>query len=140
MAIIGLMVGITFPSIAAGLENVRLRSATNSVVSFLNGALNRAERREEVMEVVIAPKQNSLSLYSTAPGFERQIQLPDSIRIAAVLPETNDTPDAPRQFLLIPGGVQPAIGVELANSRGSRRIVRVDPITGAPQIEVVETK
>jgi hypothetical protein len=40
----------------------------------------------------------------------------------------------------MPGGVPPRIGVELRNSRGSRRIVRVDPITGVPQIEILETR
>src|SRR5690242_6826149 len=80
-AIVGLIVGLSFPSISAGLECIRLSSATNSIVSFLNGALNRAERREEAIEVVIWPKENRLAMYSSAPGFERHLQLPEGVTI-----------------------------------------------------------
>jgi hypothetical protein len=140
VAIIGLLTGIIFPSVSAGLESLRLRSASDSLVSFLNGALNRAERREEVMEVVIFPKENTLRLYSAKPGFERTLHLPEGVTIEAVLPELEEPQDAPRSFLLMPGGVPPRIGIQLRNRRGSRRIVRIDPITGVPQVEVLETK
>jgi prepilin-type N-terminal cleavage/methylation domain-containing protein len=140
LAIVGLIAGISFPSVSAGLESIRLRSASNSVVSFLNGALNRAERREEAMEIVISPNENLLVMYSAAPGFERKLHLPDGVVIEAVFPELEEPQEGSRQFLLIPGGVPPRIGVQLRNRRGSRRIVRVDPITGVPQIEVLETK
>lgn len=140
VAIMGLLAGITFPSIASGLESIRLSSATNSVVSFLDGALNRAERREEVMEVVISVKDNAMWMYSAGPGFERKLEMPSGVRIEAVLPELPLPSDAPRWVLLIPGGVPPRIGVQLVNRRGSRRIVRVDPITGVPLVEILETK
>lgn len=140
VAIAGLLIGIMFPSVAAGLESLRLRSASDSLVSLLNGALNRAERREEAVEVVISPKENTVRLYSAKPGFERTFRLPEGVTIEAVLPELPDAQEGPRSFLLMPGGVPPRIGVQLRNRRGARRIVRVDPITGVPQIEVLETK
>jgi hypothetical protein len=139
-AIVGLIVGLSFPSISAGLESIRLSSATNSIVSFLNGALNRAERREEAIEVVIWPKENRLAMYSSAPGFERHLQLPEGVTIEAVLPEAPQMEEGPRSFVLIPGGVPPRIGVQLRNRRGSRRIVRVDPITGVPRVEELGTQ
>src|ERR1035437_6655329 len=58
VAIIGLMVGITFPAVSAGLDSVRLSSATDSLASFLNAAVNRAERRQQPMELIISPKDN----------------------------------------------------------------------------------
>jgi len=140
MTIIGLLAGISFPSISSGLESVRLSSASTSVVSFLDSALNRAERRQEVMEVDISPKDNALWMYAAAPNFNRKLEMPDGVTIAAVLPQLEQPQDAPRRFLLMPGSVPPRIGVELVNRRGARRIVRVDPITGVPQIEVVESK
>jgi prepilin-type N-terminal cleavage/methylation domain-containing protein len=140
VAIIGLLAGVSFPSIAAGIESVRLTSATNSVVAFLNGALNRAERREEVMEVIIAPRDSTLALFSNAPGFARTLKLPEGVHIEAVLPELEQPADVPRHFLLMPGGVPPRIGIQLANRRGQRRIVRVDPITGVPQVEVLPSR
>jgi prepilin-type N-terminal cleavage/methylation domain-containing protein len=137
--LIGLLASLTFPSVSAGLESLRLSSASNSLVSFLNGALNRAERREEAMEIVISPHDNSLVMYSSEPGFERKLEMPDGVTIAAVLPAVEAPPDAPRRFMLMPGGVPPRIGVVLVNRQGRRRIVRVDPITGVPQIEAPET-
>jgi prepilin-type N-terminal cleavage/methylation domain-containing protein len=139
-AIAGLLVSIAFPSVSAGLETIRLRSATNATVSFLNGALNRAERREEPMEVIISPKQNTLTMYSAAPGFERTLKLPGGVSIEAVLPQLEEPQNGPRQFMLVPGGIPPRIGVQLRNGRGARRIVRVDPITGVPKVEVLDSK
>lgn len=140
MTIVGLIAGISFPSVSAGVESIRLSSAATSTASFLNGALNRAERREEAVEIVISPQDNTLGLYGAAPGFQRMLRMPDGVAIEAVLPELREPQEGPRRFMLLPGGVPPRIGVQLRNRRGARRIVRVDPITGAPQIEVLETR
>ena len=62
------------------------------------------------------------------------------IAIVSILPESREEKDGVRRFVLYPGGVVPRIGLELANRKGTHRIVRVDPITGVPQIERVEGK
>ena len=135
VALLGLLVGITFPSVTAGIDSLRIASAANSVVSFLNGALNRAERLQEVVEIEITPGASRLVLRSTRPGFERELELPDGVTVRSVLPENRSAPGQPRHILVFPGGTVPRIGVDLVNHRGTRRIVRVDPATGAPQIE-----
>ena len=62
-------------------------SATDSVATFLNAAVNRAERRQQAIELVIQPKEGDLlALYSTEPGFKKQLQLPDGVMIEAVQP------------------------------------------------------
>ena len=137
VAIVGLIAGITYPSVTSGLESVHLASAADTVASFLNAALNRVERRQAVVELVISIKENSMVVHSTEPGFERKAELPDGITIAAVLPVLNEQdPAAPRQFILMPGGTAPRVGIEIRNRKGSRRIVRVDPMTGVPRIEI----
>lgn len=138
VGLLGLLVGITFPSVTAGIDSMRLRSASDSIVSFLNGAMNRAERRQQVVEVTVSPREARLSLRSTEAGFERTLELPDGVTIRAVLPEIPRAADEPRQFLLFPGGAIPGFGIELVNRRGARRIVSVDPIVGAPRVEVPE--
>jgi hypothetical protein len=55
-----------------------------------------------------------------------------------VWPPLEDPSDDARHFLFQPGGVTPRIGIEIANKRGGRRIVRLDPITGVTQIEKPE--
>jgi prepilin-type N-terminal cleavage/methylation domain-containing protein len=135
VALIGLLVGIVFPPVSAGLETLRLTSAGNSVVSFLNGALSRAERRQEAIEITIDTRENLLVAASTTPGFERRLEMPDGVRIVSVQPPlANDTGDA-RIFFVYPGGTVPRIGVELVNRKGARRMVQIDPIMGVPEIE-----
>lgn len=138
VALIGLLVGITFPSVTAGIDSLRISSASDSIVSFLNGALNRAERRQEVVEVEISLRENTLSLRSTRAGFTRTLELPEGVTIRAVLPPIPAEPEASRYFLLYPGGAVPRFGVELVNRLGARRIVRVDPILGVPRVERVQ--
>lgn len=134
VTLIGLMVGIFFPSVSAGLDSLHLSDATDSVAAFLNGALNRADRRQDAVEVTVSIKENMLMLRSSEAGFERKLAMPDGVKIEAVLPpeEGSDT----RWFLVLPGSTPPRIGIELSNRRGARRIVRVDPMTGVPRIEI----
>jgi type II secretory pathway pseudopilin PulG len=132
LAIIGLIVGISFPAISAGLDSVRMVSATDSVAAFLNAAVNRAQRRQEAVEVIIDPRENRLSAYSNDPGFSRELRLPDGILIESEQPE-------PRRIILLPGGSVPGIAIQLMNRRGGHRIVRLDPMTGYPRVESVNT-
>ncbi len=141
VAIVGLIAGITYPSVTSGLESVHLATAADTVASFLNAALNRVERRQEVMELLISLKENSMVVHSTEPGFERKAELPDGITIAAVLPALSEQDDkAPRRFILVPGGTAPRVGIEIRNRKGTRRSVRVDPMTGVPRIEIPTDK
>jgi len=139
VVLISLIVGITFPSVASGLDSIRLASATNAVASFLSGALNRAERRQQVMEVTVDRKANLVLMRAVQSGFYRRLEMPDGILIAGVLPPLPGNPDIPRRFFLYPGGVVPGFGVQLATMKGTQRIVRVDPVTGVPLIERVPT-
>ncbi len=137
MTLLSLMAGITYPSVSAGLETLRLNSASDRIVSFVNSALDRAERRQHVIEIAVTP--SALSVRSTEPGFAREMRLADGVVITRVLPEQPGIEDPwPRRFYLYPGGAPPRIAFELRNSRGVTRVVRVDPITGVPRIELPE--
>jgi prepilin-type N-terminal cleavage/methylation domain-containing protein len=136
VSIIGLIVAVSFPAFSAGIDSVRMSSATGMVSSFLNSAVNRAERRQQAVELIISPKDNLLAMYTNEPGFERKVKMPDGISIQAVLPAIDDeAPDSPRQLMLMPGATAPGIGIVLANQHGSRRIVQLDPMTGFPRVE-----
>jgi prepilin-type N-terminal cleavage/methylation domain-containing protein len=139
VALISLMVGISFPAITSGIDSLRLNAATNGVVSFLDYGLSRAERRQQVMEITISKTDNSLEMRSSEPGFYRKMQMPDGVSIVQVLPllpeQSADNPDAKRNFLLYPGGTVPPLGLQLINRRNVQRVIRVDPITGVPHVE-----
>jgi hypothetical protein len=139
VAIIGLIVGVSFPSVSAGIDSVRMVSAADSVAAFLNAAVNRSQRREEAVEVVIDIAGARLSAHSNDAGFARELTLPDGIGIEAVLAggagERSEEPV--RRIVLMPGGAVPGIGIQLLSKRGGRRIVRLDPMTGYPRVEGV---
>jgi len=130
---------IALPAFSSGLDNLRLSQASDSMAAFLTGALNRAERRQQVLEISFSTRDN-LALLRSADGlFSRKLEMPEGVKIDAVLPNVPGDAAAPRRFLLLPGSTAPRIGIQLVNRRGARRIVSVNPITGVPRIERVET-
>jgi len=135
VAIVALFVGIGTPAISSGIQTLRLNGAANSIVGVVNTGLTRAERRQQAVEVLISTKENAIWLRTPdAPQF-RRFDMPDGVRIVHILPAEEDAnPDVPREFFLYPGGSTPALGVDIVNRKGAERIVRVDPITGVPQI------
>jgi len=139
LVIITLIVGISFPSTIAGMENLRLSAATRSVAAFMNVAANRAERRQQAVELSISIKANSVTMRSADAAFTKKLDLPPGIVVTAVWPPSEDPGGDSREFLFQPGGVPPRIGIEIANRRGGRRIVRLDPVTGVAQIEKPES-
>ena len=140
LAIISLIVAVSFPNAVAGLENIRLSSAAGSTASFLNAALNRAERWQQPVELLVSVKDNSVMMRAPGVGFEKRLALPTGVKVSAIWPASPQDGDEQRRFLFLPGAVPPRIGIEIVNRRGVRRIVRVDPITGVPQIERPESQ
>ena len=135
MALIGLMAALAFPAVTSGIDSLRLRSASDATVAFLNAGLNRAERRQQLVEITISRAENRIIMRSEDPGFVRTLNMPEGITIARVHPGQEAVDEPARSFVLYPGGTVPRIGVEIVNRRGVHRIVRVDPITGVPQVE-----
>lgn len=133
VAIIALIAGLSFPAASAGVENVRIVSAADSVATFLNAAENRAERRQQPVEVVVYPGEGRLVLYSNEAGFTRELKLPESVAIEAVLP-------AEGRILFIPGATVPGVTIQLGNRRNAHRRIRLDPMTGFPRVESIEAK
>jgi prepilin-type N-terminal cleavage/methylation domain-containing protein len=127
LAIIGLLVAITLPGTTNGLSSVRLKGAAGDVATFMNSALNRAERHEQVMEIIVYPKENKLVLDSSEPGYTRTLNMPSGISIAG---------DNPLRILLMPGSAPPRAAIDLYNERGNHRIVKLDSVTGVPEVVV----
>lgn len=127
VTIIGLMVGVSFPAVSSGVDSLRLSSGADSVATFLNAALNRAERRQQVMEVTVSKTENKLTMRSTEKGFLRELEMPTGVTV-----------ESEGRVFLYPGGTVPRISVQLANRKGQKRIVRVDPMTGVPEIESIQ--
>jgi len=137
--LISLMVGISYPAITSGIDSMRLKAATNGVVSFLDYGLSRADRRQQMMEITVSKASNTLEMRSSEPGFYRKMSLPDGISIVQVFPalpeDSSVDGSGNRDFVMYPGGTVPPLGLELVNRRNVQLLVRVDPITGVPHVE-----
>src|SRR3954453_20327914 len=135
VAIIAIVTALAAPSMSAGLDSVRMASATDNVATFLNSAVNRAERRQQPVAVVISIKENRLGMYSTEAGFTREMPMPDGIAIEGVLPiDPNGPPPEDYRLMLMPGASVPGLGVQLINQHRNRRVVWLDPMTGFPRV------
>jgi prepilin-type N-terminal cleavage/methylation domain-containing protein len=134
--LIALLAGISYPAVASGVDSLRLRSASDAIVAFLNTALDRADRRQQAVEISISPHDSVLIARSADMGFNRRLDLPDSVHIAGVRPGAEIAPDQPRRFLVYPGGSVPAIAIDVVNNSGRHRTVSIDPMTGVPRSEL----
>jgi type II secretory pathway pseudopilin PulG len=134
--LIAIVAGLTFPSAAAGVDSLRLRSASDRIVNFLDTAIERAGRRQQVVELRIAPAENALSARTADLTFDRTLAIPDFIRITSIEPEVaaGDSGEQ-RRFLIYPGGTAPRIRIQLESKDGRKRRVTVDPLTGMPHAE-----
>jgi len=130
VTIIAIVAGVSVPAVTAGLSGVRLQSAAGSVASFMTSSMNRVDRHEQAAAIVVSPGENSIAVFTSASGEkpERTLSLPQGIRIEG---------DAPRRYLFLPGGTVPSMTVVLRSEKGSERSIRVDPVTGIPQIQRV---
>ena len=139
VAIIGLVVSVSIPSVSAGLDSVRLASTGDAIASFLNAAVTHAERSEQPVVVMISLKDGTI-VADGSGGYARRFQVPQGITMDKVLPEGGGEEGGDRQVLIVPGGTAPAIGVEYSNRHGGRRRVQLDPMTGFPRVETVNTE
>lgn len=136
LALVGMVTAIAFPSVTSGLDSVRLSSASDSIASFLNAGLNRAERRQTPVEIYISISENKIRVVSDSV---RELDMPETIHIVKIHPVlASGEEEQARSIVLYPNGSIPRFGVEIASPKGIHRIVRVDPITGVPQVEVVQ--
>lgn len=132
--LISLLAGLSFPALSAGIDTLRMKQAADSIAGILNQSLLRAERRQRPVEIIISRSENALFVLGEGPGPEKRISLPEGVRIAGILPPVPFDDSQARQFLVVPGGAVPRMGVVLVNQRGAQRTISVDPITGVPQV------
>jgi type II secretion system protein H len=136
--IISVIAVITTPTVSAGIDAVRLATATSSVAAFLNSASTHAERRERPVELIISAK--TLVFISTDPGSKHELNMPDGISMEPISAQPSEDAEGISRWLFMPGGAVPSVGIKLSNKHGGARTVKLDPMTGFPRVERVETK
>jgi hypothetical protein len=131
----GLIAGISFPAVTSGIDSLRLRSAGETLVSLFNSALDRAERRQQPVEIVIDRVSNTVAVVGSGPGIEKVVELPQGVRVLSILPALPQGEGPLRSFLLLPSGAVPRFSIRLVNARGAVRAVSMDPITGVARMD-----
>jgi len=135
VGIIGLMAGLAFPSFSAGLDGLRLRSASTTVASALNIAITTADRRQLPVQLLIQPVQNQIVLRAAESLRDRIFEIPPGIKIRRILPALFLNEEKTDRYLIVyPNGAPPQLVIELENPRGSLRQIKLDPITGVAKV------
>ncbi len=116
LTILGVMTAVAYPSISAGLDSLRLNAATDEVANVITAAANFAERRQVVVEIRVSNAEVRL----LAAGLDRRFPIPAGLSI----------PAAPRTYFLDPAGNPPALVIDIRNTAGHSRRIRVDPVSG----------
>ena len=140
MSLAAMIMAISFPSVAGGLDGIRLQTSGRKVASFVNAARTRADLDQTAIEITIDRDQNRISALSTSGQWERTLEITDGLRISDVLPppEGAGPPAMLRRFIVFPGVPPPRFKVELTTSRGRSLTVELNPLTGAPLISEVK--
>jgi prepilin-type N-terminal cleavage/methylation domain-containing protein len=136
MAIIALLAGLSYPSVTAGLDSLRLRSTSDAIIGFFNTALARADTRQQAVEILISPAEGTIEARSGDRGFYKRLEVSNPMKILSVQPALAadaEEQGQTRRFLVYPGGSVPKIAIEIGNSNGRKRLVSIDPVTGVPQ-------
>ena len=139
VALLSLIAGLTYPGVSRGMERIRLRVAADDVAAFLSQAMNRTERTETPIEVRFLKAQGTIEMAGPATPL-RTLKLPDGVTLSEVYPEPEDGSLTEPSFLLLPGGAFPDVTVELSTRSAGKRTVRIDPVTGAPVVNPVQTQ
>ena len=140
LAIIGVMSSIVWPTAAGALDSIRLRSSADAVASLLAKATVQADRRQQPVEIVIDREAGRIEAAGGSAASRIELTLEEGIAIASVEPRGFDAAglegDQPRQhrFVLLPGAGWPALKIALESKGRARRVVSLDPITGAPSV------
>jgi type II secretory pathway pseudopilin PulG len=133
VTLIALVAGLSYPTLSSGLETLRLRSASDAIISMLNTAVERADRRQQAVQIQIDAHNGIIQATSADGAFNKRIEIAPPLSITDVLPHTPSSFEPTRRILVYPGGSPPRVGIELSTIAGRKRLVSIDPITGVPE-------
>lgn len=134
MALMSLLAGLAYPSLAGGIDSLRMRTAADSLAAFLNQGMARVERLQQPVEISFQAGGRRFEMRGLRPEVIASLDLPDGVAVSDFTIVPPGAEPGLRSILLQPGSPFPAAGFILENRRGARRIVRIDPIAGVPVV------
>jgi Tfp pilus assembly protein FimT len=122
VAIIGLMVSISYPTLTAGLDGFRLRSAVDQAGAFVQEARVQADRRQQPVQFTADPKANRLTVLTADPAWRDSLDFGDGVRIVE--------PSQSRSWMLFPATPPPQVRVLLEARSGARKGILINVFNG----------
>lgn len=136
LMVVSLMVGITYPSVSAGIDSLKLRAEADRAAALLTQAITRVERTQAPLELLADRAAGRIAVRDLHGRFSREQKLDAELKIAEILPPLPGAGEETSRIVLLgPGEPFPAVGLVFANSRGQRRLVRIDPLTAMAVVE-----
>lgn len=140
LAIIGVMSSIVWPAASSALDSIRLRSSADAAASLIARAAIQVERKQQPVEIIIDSEAGRIEVAGVNASEGASLTLDEGVTIAGVEPRLilapgmDEEQPAKRHFVLMPGAGWPGLKIELESARHARRLVSLDPITGAPSV------
>ncbi len=125
MAIAGLVMGVAYLNVSSGLDGIRLKTMADRSGAFWSAARQRADRYQQVVQVVIDPKKGELRAASVEGDWKDELAFGDALRVAQ--------PGERTAYMLYPGAPSPKFEILLAASDEGATGVRVNVLTGVPE-------
>ncbi len=128
LTIMALVGGVLYPSVVAGLDTLRLKSAADRLANTFRFARERALRRQTVCQVTVDPAGGLVAVEDAgAEPYRRSWEMPRGVVVRE---------ERRRTFVFPPDGGAPHIGLTLANARGRTASVEFDLLSALPRARV----
>lgn len=125
VAIIALMVSISFPTFTTGLDGFRLRSAVDHAGTLFQQARIEADRRQQPVQFTADPRNNELRAVAVDASWRETLDLEGGLRIVQ--------PQGQQSWMLYPATPPPQMRLLLEAQTGGRRGLSINVFTGVAE-------
>ena len=125
MAIVAVVVGIAYPNVTAGLDGIRLKTSADRAGAFWSAARQRADRYQQVVQLIVDPKKNELRAASVDGQWKDALAFDQHLSIRR--------PGERASYFLYPGSPSPKFELLLGAEDDTVAGVRVNILTGVPE-------
>jgi Tfp pilus assembly protein FimT len=125
IALIGLMVSISFPTFTTGLDGFRLRGAVDRASTLFQKARLEADRRQRAVQLTADPENNQIRALAVDASWRETMALTEGMRIVQ--------PQKAQSWMLFPSTPPPQVKIMLQAQTGSQRGFSINVFTGVAE-------
>jgi len=134
LAVMSLVMAVTYPSFLRGSASFHLRAVGRDVVNALRFARETAVTQQKVMLVVIDSQAQEVTVSDDVGDGARTFTPPSDVRIQGLSGTGEEIVQGPLRIRFLPNGSGDDAQVLLKSATGGTLKVVLDPITGAARI------